>query len=123
MGFFVSQLIIVIDIVTSLCHLGMVCGGSACPVFTVDHSFCSISTDSAKATSRSQLEAARARFFADLMNSSDIFKENSQSLQLSSESLPSTPNLNSPSQMHGTLGKVKVDGVNNNSLEVNESAA
>jgi len=41
-----------------------------------------------KARTRSQLEAARARFFAELMQTSDIFKDTpSQSLSFSSDSL------------------------------------
>lgn len=41
-----------------------------------------------KATSRSQLEAARTRFFAELMQSSDLFKDSpNEPLSLSSDSL------------------------------------
>ena len=50
-----------------------------------------------KATSRSQLEAARTRFFAELMQNSELFKDSpSKTLTLSSESLGTSEKSSTP---------------------------
>ena len=74
-----------------------------------------------KATSRSQLEAARARFFAELMQTSDLFKDTpAKPLSLSTDSLnvdtASTSTSTDPFSKQTTKSTAATTNHNNNSL-------